>query len=71
MPFLLHTSGFSVAGVPLIDLNSSSTAAVSGGAILQNIQIRCAALLDLNGHSCLILNNVLALHSDDLGVPEH
>ena len=40
-------------------------------AILQHIQVRRAALLDLNGHPSLVLHNVLALHSDDLCMPEY
>lgn len=43
---------------------------MSSGTVLQNIQVRCATLLDLNGHACLVLHNVLALHSDDLGMAE-
>ena len=43
---------------------------MSSGAILQDIQIRCAALLDLNGHARLVLHNVFALHCNHLGVAE-
>ena len=59
-----------VQHTPLIDFKPSGTAAMSRGAVLQHIQVRRAALLDLNWHPCLVLHNILALYSDDLGVPE-
>ncbi len=56
---------------PLIDFQSPGTAAMGSRAILQHIQVRRAALLDLNGHPSLILHNVLALHSYNLCMPKN
>lgn len=44
---------------------------MSSGAVLQNVQVWSATLLDFNGHPCLIFHNEPAFYCDNLGVAEH
>ena len=65
------TSEGSCIALPLVHFKPTRAAPNGGGAVLLHIQVWSAPLLDLNGHACLVLHHILALHSDDLGVAEH